>query len=522
MATPRWAKVAIVALVVVHAGTAVAIAARLPDGAGWFGGTTAVGASACRAVQGATRQADCRASVLPPSYSAMSMGVPDYGTGAGGSGHAHGATIGVDTLTGPTVPPDEAYTIVAAWGSQDVGGSPRRVLTFNGTTPGPTLSLTQGDLVQVTLQNTDVADGVTIHWHGVDVPGGEDGVAGVTQDAVLPGEEFTYRFVVPDAGTYWYHTHQDSVRNVALGLFGAIVVAPRQVVVDPVPDLPAVIHTYGTTTTINAIAGQTGVELPAGTSARVRIINADNGPRLVTATGDFRVAALDGTDLDGGAPLTDTYVDVPAGGRVDLVVPVEVGGTRVGILGGPSLVLGPAGSAPPPLAARAGFDPLAYGTAGGSARAAAALGPITRRFTYRVGQRVGYLDGRRGYWYTINGRTIPHVPMFMVRTGDVVLFRVTNATSVVHPMHLHGHHALVVSRNGVPASGAPWWVDSLEVRPGQTYELELVADNPGIWMDHCHNLPHVRLGLMTHLMYEGVGTPFRIGHVRPGLVNTPE
>ena len=66
---------------------------------------------------------------------------------------------------------------------------------------------------------------MTLHWHGVDVPNAEDGVAGVTQDAVPAGGEFTYRFVADDAGTYWYHSHQVSDDEVRGGLFGALVVA---------------------------------------------------------------------------------------------------------------------------------------------------------------------------------------------------------------------------------------------------------------------------------------------------------
>ena len=64
---------------------------------------------------------------------------------------------------------------------------------------------------------------MTIHWHGVDVPNAEDGVAGVTQDAVLPGESYTYRFRAEQVGTFWYHTHQVSSEDVQRGLFGALV-----------------------------------------------------------------------------------------------------------------------------------------------------------------------------------------------------------------------------------------------------------------------------------------------------------
>ena len=64
------------------------------------------------------------------------------------------------------------------------------------------------------LHNEDVEGGVALHWHGVDVPNAQDGVAGVTQDAVKPGEDYTYRWVAPHAGTYWYHSHQLSHEQV--------------------------------------------------------------------------------------------------------------------------------------------------------------------------------------------------------------------------------------------------------------------------------------------------------------------
>ena len=74
---------------------------------------------------------------------------------------------------------------------------------------------------------------MTLHWHGVDVPNAEDGVAGVTQDAVPVGESFTYRFVADQVGTYWYHSHQVSHEQVQGGLFGALVVTPKPPTPDP-------------------------------------------------------------------------------------------------------------------------------------------------------------------------------------------------------------------------------------------------------------------------------------------------
>ncbi len=98
-----------------------------------------------------------------------------------------------------------------------------------------------------------------------------------------------------------------------------------------------------------------------------------------------------------------------------------------------------------------------------------------------------------------------------VREGDIVIMHIDNHSGELHPMHLHGHHAVVLTRNGVPATGSPWWIDSLNVLEGETYDIAFVANNPGIWLDHCHHLKHAAQGMVAHLMYEGVDTPYRIG-----------
>jgi FtsP/CotA-like multicopper oxidase with cupredoxin domain len=70
--------------------------------------------------------------------------------------------------------------------------------------------------------------------------------------------------------------------------------------------------------------------------------------------------------------------------------------------------------------------------------------------------------------------------MYVVREGDVVRMHIDNHSGEVHPMHLHGHVAVVLSRNGVASTGSPVWVDSLNVLNGETYDLAFVANNPGI------------------------------------------
>jgi FtsP/CotA-like multicopper oxidase with cupredoxin domain len=108
--------------------------------------------------------------------------------------------------------------------------------------------------------------------------------------------------------------------------------------------------------------------------------------------------------------------------------------------------------------------------------------------------------------------------MFMVRPGELIRLELVNDTSSNHPMHLHGHHALILERNGKRSTGSPWWTDTLNVAPHERYIVAFRADNPGIWMDHCHNLGHAAAGLTMHVAYEGFSTPFRIGgapHNRP-------
>ena len=161
---------------------------------------------------------------MPPSYSIHDMGMHDYG---GGSRKYHGPIRSVANLVGPNGTPDVSYTFTAAYQRANVAGHRQRVYTVNGSSPGPTVFAEQGDLVRVVLRNRNVAAGTTIHWHGMDIPNGEDGVAGVTQNAVLPGKQFVYRFRATNAGTYWYHSHQYAQQQVTQGLVGAVVVQPR-------------------------------------------------------------------------------------------------------------------------------------------------------------------------------------------------------------------------------------------------------------------------------------------------------
>lgn len=116
------------------------------------------------------------------------------------------------------------FTITAQESNLEV--TPGQVLpvwTFNNSVPGPQIRVKVGDIVKVNLKN-ELKEPVSIHWHGYPVPNDMDGIPGVTQDAVVPGKTFAYEFEATIPGTYWYHSHQDSVNQLDKGLYGSLIV----------------------------------------------------------------------------------------------------------------------------------------------------------------------------------------------------------------------------------------------------------------------------------------------------------
>jgi FtsP/CotA-like multicopper oxidase with cupredoxin domain len=461
-------------------------------------------------------------STLLGEYSVMDMGsgnsghVRGSGAGSGtGSGSGAPGQVSAVSLTGliadPLRNPDVRVKLVARQQTIDVpGGRPVDGYTLNGTSPGPTIRARQGDLVEVAFINESVAAGATLHWHGIDVPNAEDGVAGITQDAVPAGGHHVYRFVAADAGTYWYHSHQVSHEQVERGLLGAVVIEPPGPSAnDAETEVIALLHVYGGQHTLNGRVQDEHVAATPGSTVRTRIINTDQGTAAVWSAGAFRVVATDGHEVNHPAAVEGRTVRIPAGGRLDVTSQVpSQGSVRLHVGGARSISIGdPAVTAPAARQPAGTLDLLTYGTPAPLGFDAAAP---DLAFDYVIGRRYGLIDGRPGNFWTINGQLFPDVPMFHVREGNVVAMRIVNETGEVHPMHLHGHHVVVLSRDGVPASGSPWWVDSLDVHPGESYDVAFVADNPGIWSDHCHTLPHAVDGLVAHLMYEGVSTPFTI------------
>ncbi|MFJ8846077.1 multicopper oxidase domain-containing protein [Streptomyces cyaneofuscatus] len=488
----------------------------------------------------------------------------------GGPAAGHDAARTVDALTGPRDErPARRITLTATSRTMTLkSGEKVRALAFNGTLPGPELRLVRGETTEVVLVNRNVEEGVTVHWHGVDVPNAEDGVAGVTQDAVRPGGRHVYRFEPPRAGTFWYHSHQQSSTVVTRGLFGALIVdepgaRPQGV------DRTVVAHAWpiadargdggspggGPPRGGGALSGQNGAggllrtalgdstrprteTVAEGTPVRLRLINADNCPRTYSLAGtSFKVTALDGNETEAPSELTGRRLRIAGGGRLDLSYVQSAAPVRLTVIGDAnassashgfegcgedgtygagqvetaSLTLAPDGTTAPAPAPVDGpvFDPLHYGRP--VATPFDAADGFDRSFHLVLGNSVGFFDGRPMMLWTVNNAVYPDIPALLVKEGDLVKTTFVNRSLDDHPMHLHGHRMLVLSRDGERATGSPWWTDTLNVAPGERYEVAFRADNPGVWMDHCHNLDHARDGMVLHLAYDGVTTPYEAG-----------
>ena len=467
----------------------------------------------------------------PASAAIAPLETPQMAAGPGvptsvNMGMAH-APVSVGQLHAPaTAAHVDHFTLTAQSAHLALGsGITVPAWTFNGTAPGPTLHVRQGDELVVTLVN-HLSFGVTIHWHGVRVANDADGVAGVTQDAVKPGQSYIYRFIVPDAGTYWYHSHQFSYDETTNGLYGMLIVDPTTPTLHADVDESVALHAWNGANnqaiyTMNAGDGVLKQAALPGQWVRLRIVNTaetpSGNPQLVTLVGaPFQVVALDGHDLHapqwltatplpiGSAQRYDIYFQMPAQDSVALVTADD----DQGYVQAPALVVGQ-GSVPAKLPViTKWFDLTTYGTPAHDAVTPQSHFNATYNIT--LGNQMGTSLGRTGMTYTMNGKVFPNTGMIMVKEGQLIKLHFVNQTSLYHPMHLHGHVFTVLAENGRPLTGSPVHQDTVLVPPHATYDVAFVANNPGIWMLHCHNFLHSNWGMDMMVMYN-VSTPYTVG-----------
>jgi multicopper oxidase len=432
----------------------------------------------------------------------------------------------------------------------DLGGTLARTLAYDTDIPGPLIRANVGDEVAVTVTN-GLDHPTSVHWHGVALRNDMDGAAPATLD-IDPGKNFTYRFSVPDSGTYWAHPHTGLDADYGLYL-PVIVDDPREagsydaewiVVLDDwtdgigktpqqlyddlrpsstsgnqMPGMPGMgsrpsMAGVGTSTLLGGDAGDINYpyclmngRIPAapttftpkpGQRIRIRIINAgsDTAFRVALAGHPMTVTHTD------GYPVLPTEVDallLGMGERYDVTVTAKDGVFPLVALAegknalARALLSTGAGTAPDP-----GFQPAEFTGRVGTvntftAAPAAVLRPANPDTTLAA-----KLSGTMmSYDWMINGRPYTDMQPLTIRQGQRARLAFANATMMWHPMHLHGHTFQVIKPDGSPGPRK----DTVIVLPMQNVAVDLVADNPGVWMLHCHNTYHQAAGMMTSLNY---------------------
>ncbi len=446
--------------------------------------------------------------------------------------------------TDPPVTPAVDLAFEPAETEIDLGGVSVRTWAYNGRLPGNEIRIRKGETLRAAVSNKLPAD-TSIHWHGLAIVNDMDGVPPLTQSPIPAGGSFTYDFVVPDAGTYWYHSHVGT--QLDRGLYGPLIIEDPNEKADYDEELVVVLDDWidgtGTnpdqvlenlrktgmkpmapggpgvspTTPLGADGGDVTYphflingrvpadpevrDYRAGQRIRLRVINAGSDTAFRVAVPD---TLLNVTHTDGYPvmPAQARSVILGMGERVDATFTVNASVPVVAVPEGkqghaqlnlrvdnaPSAVKvdefrrrGPHGGG-----AR---HRNAVADAGGDAACAHSRPVIEARLSGPV----------NGYTWPINGKLYdPPNNGIAVKPDERVRIRLINESMMFHPIHLHGHTFEVVGRNGPRARK-----DTVLVPPKQTVEVDFDTDNPGKWITHCHNTYHLEAGMATWIFYEG-------------------
>lgn len=423
------------------------------------------------------------------------------------------------------------------------GKEPADVLAYNDQIPGPTIRIRKGEEVSVRFEN-GLDEPATVHWHGIRIENAMDGVPGMTQNPVPPGETFDYRFVAPDAGTFWYHPHMGASQQLGRGLYGPLIIDgdakgtfddditlilddwrldENGAIADNFGNMMDASHAgrLGNWMTVNG-SSSPQIQVTEGKRTRMRLINTSNARVLYLdlETLGAEVIALDGQPVSEPFAGNNRFALGPSQ-RADLFV-----------------VFREPGTVPFRETSRNPFTFAEFAVTGGSVTEAASpslignnlpepdLGKVSRHTMLLQGgmmgpafeARVGNMDhlemnsdrqphdlpvmDRRelagiGIFWALSGVSgTDEKPFLAAKAGEHVIIEIVNQTAWPHAMHLHGHHFRVMTRNGNREPGTPWR-DTVLLEREETVEIAFVADNPGKWMIHCHMIEHQTSGMMT-------------------------
>ncbi|APR87266.1 Multicopper oxidase [Minicystis rosea] len=402
------------------------------------------------------------------------------------------------------------------------------LFNYNDLFPGPMLHARVGDRIIVHFKN-DLEEETVVHWHGLRISDTMDG-SPMLQNPVKPGETFTYDFVVPDAGTFWYHTHLHQIEQFERGLYGTIVVhekdapvfsAERLFVGDDIRlndtnNQVAPFETSGPDVGMGRVGnmlvvngqlvndddGPVALTIPRGAIERWRFVLATNSLAyaLRIRGADARVIATDGGLLP--APFALDRVEIAPGQRYDFEVRPQADATEV-VLEALIDVLDENNNV-----VEAPF-PLARATIEGEVQAQEPVYPaITLPKTDVTAEELswklsgGVVGGK--VEFTINGEAgyvgegHDHVLIHTFEQNVPVKITIDSNVSPAHPFHIHGQFFQIIARGGKPVN-EPGLRDTVHVRGNQPATILGYFENPGRWMVHCHISEHSEGGMMADI-----------------------
>ena len=441
-------------------------------------------------------------------------------------------------VRGGDVAQRRTFTLQAAEGSTSltaVEGLNTGVWQYNQLTPGPVIRIKQGETLLVPFSNK-LSQPTSIHWHGLRIANRMDGVPGMTQPLIQPDEEFLYEFTPPDAGTFWYHTHNRAWEQLARGLHGVLIVEEKEpVVVDQ--DLVWVIDDWlidskgnieeaslgnmhdwahgGRMGNLLTVNGKSRPEFPVfkGERIRLRLVNVANSRTMNLRFRDARpqAIAIDGQPIK-PVQLQGSSLTLAPGQRMDLILDMSLDpGQRTDMeffSGDQSLVAASLVYHPHKIVREQALDltirlpenplpieldlvdgkrvdlPIEGGAMGGL-REAEYKG---RRLTIKE------LIKEKQIWAMNGVAGLPEQPLFTVKRGETAIIHMDNQNRWPHAMHVHGHHfKSVETDNRIDST----WRDTVLLNGGDRKRIAFVADNPGKWLIHCHMIEHQAGGMVT-------------------------
>ncbi|HMQ04360.1 MAG TPA: multicopper oxidase family protein [Pyrinomonadaceae bacterium] len=391
-----------------------------------------------------------------------------------------------------------------------------RTWLYNNRFPGPEIRVKAGERLRVSLKN-ELPEGTTIHWHGIPVPNAMDGVPGVTQELVKPGESFEYDFVADPAGSYLYHSHAGL--QIDRGLIAPLVVEEKMPIAAYDREYVLMLDDFlpGEPKPLPGASGMMGGEVPPyrgllingrlpaspavfetkkGERIRFRIMNPSGATtfRFGVAGHKLSVIAAD------GRPVKPVLVDslfIGMGERYDVIV--EAANPGAWTIAAAAVE----GNSPPASAVLRYTDAArtipevnstTFGFEGGRVLELAdleALEPVEKRRPDRT-LDLTLSGGMMTSAWTINGQAYPNADALEVSEGERVRVRMINHSMMLHPMHLHGHFFRI----------GETLKDTVVVPPHMgRIDFDFLADNPGKWFFHCHNIYHMESGMARVFSY---------------------